>query len=69
MKQKKDTEIWILLKSKGLKFSKDVPILITRLSFGLIPKYDKKSSRIRDTYFKGENNVCNDELEKVFLSL
>ena len=29
----------------------------------------KKSLRIRDTYFKGENKVRNDELEKVFLSL
>ena len=43
--------------------------MITGLSFGHIPKCDKKSLQIRDTYFKGENKVRNDELEKVFLSL
>ena len=43
--------------------------MITGLSFGPIIKCDKKSLRIRDTYFKGENKVRNDELEKVFLSL
>ena len=66
---KKDNEIWILLKSKGLRFSKEEFALITGLSFGPITKCDKKSLRIRDTYFKGENKVRNDELEKVFLSL
>ena len=63
---KKDNEIWILLKSKGLRFSKEEFALITGLSFGHIPKCDKKSLQIRDTYFKGENKVRNDELEKVF---
>ena len=43
--------------------------MITDLSFGHIPKCDKKSLRIRDTYFKGENKVRNDESEKVFISL
>ena len=66
---KKDNDIWILLKSKGLRFSKEEFALIIGLSFGTIPKCDKKSLRIRDTYFKGENKVHNDELEKVFLSL
>ena len=66
---KKDNKILILLKSKGLRFSKEELALITDLSFGHIPKCDKKSLRVRDTYFKGGNKVRNDELEKVFLSL
>ena len=68
-KTKKDNEIWILLESKGLRFSKQDFALIIVLSFGPISKCDKKSLQIRDTYFKRENKVCNDELEKVFLSL
>ena len=39
---KKDNEIWILLKSKGLRFSKEEFALITGLSFGPITKCDKK---------------------------
>ena len=66
---KKNNKIWILLESKGLRFSKDELLLITSLSFGFILECDKKSLRMRDKYFKGENKVCNDELEKVFLSL
>ena len=66
---KKNNKIWILLESKGLRFSKDELLLITSLSFGFIPECDKKSLRMRDTNFKGENKVCNDELGKVFLSL
>ena len=66
---KKDNEMWILLKSKGLRFSKDEFELITRPSFVPILECDKKSLSIRDTYFKGENKMCNDELEKVLLSL
>ena len=66
---KKNNKIWILLASKGLRFSKDDLLLITSLSFGFILECDKKSLRMRDKYFKGENKVCNDELEKVFLSL
>ena len=58
--------MWILLKSKGLRFSKEDFALITDLSSSPIPKCDKKSLRIMDTYFKGENKVRNDELEKVF---
>lgn len=61
--------MWILLKSKGLRFSRDAFVLITGLSFGFMSKYDKKSLRIKNTYFKGENKMCNNELEKVFLSL
>ena len=44
------------IKVKGLIFSKEEFTLITALSFGPMPKCDKKSLRIRDTYFKGENN-------------
>ena len=40
---KKDNEIWILLKSKGLRFSKEELALITGLNFGPIPKCDQKS--------------------------
>ena len=40
---KKDNDIWILLKSKGLRFSKEEFSFITGLSFGHIPKCDKKS--------------------------
>ena len=43
--------------------------MITGLSFGPLLKCDQKSSRIKDVYFKGENKVRNDELEKVFLFL
>ena len=39
------------------------------MSFVPILECDKKSLSIRDTYFKGENKMCNDELEKVLLSL
>ena len=42
-KTKKDNEIWILLKSKGLRFSKEELALITGLNFGPIPKCDQKS--------------------------
>ena len=35
----------------------------------LLQNVIKKSLRIRNTYFKEENKVRNDELEKVFLSL
>ena len=65
---KKDNEIWILLKSNDLRFSKEFA-LITGLSFGSIPKCDQKSLWIRDIYFKGENKVHNGELKKVFLYL
>ena len=69
VKQKKNNKIWILLKSEGLRFSKNEFVLITSSSFGPILVCDQKSLRMRDTYFKGENKVCNDEFEKVFLSL
>ena len=61
--------MWILLKSKSLRFSKNEFVLIIGLSFGLILECDKKSLWIRDTYFKEENEMCNDKLEKVFLFL
>ena len=37
---KQDNEIWILLKSKGLRFSKEEFALTTNLSFDPIPKCD-----------------------------
>ena len=66
---KKENEIWMKLKSKGLRFGKDEFVLVTGLSFGHIPKFDKRSSRIREKYFKGEKKVHNDQLERVFFSL
>lgn len=66
---KKGSEIGILLKSKDLRFSKDEFVLVIGLRFGPILERDQKSLHIRDTYFKGENKVCNDELKKVFISL
>ena len=63
---KKDNEMWILLKSNDLRFNKDEFVLISSLSLSLIPECHQKSLRIRDTCLKGENKVCNDELEKVF---
>ena len=58
--------MWILLKLKGLRFNKDEFQLITHSSFGHILKSDKKSLRIKYAYFKGENKVYNNKLEKVF---
>ena len=52
------------MKSKGLRFGKDEFVLVTSLSFGPIPKFDKRSLRI-----KREKKVRNDQLERVFLSL
>ena len=42
--------------------------MIIDLSFGLIPQHNQTSLRIRDVCFNGENKVCNDHLEKKFLS-
>ena len=57
------------MKSKGLRFGKDEFVLVIGLSFGPIPKYDKRSSRIREKYFKGEKKMHIDQLERGFLSL
>ena len=65
---KKDDEMWFLVNSKGLRFGEDEFGLITGLSFGPIPQHNETSMRIRDVYFNSENKVCNDHLEKVFLS-
>ena len=68
-KKKKENEIWMEVKSKGLRFGKDEFVLVIGLSFGPIPKFDKRLLRIREKYFKGEKKMCNDQLESVFLSL
>ena len=65
---KNDDEMWFLVNSKGLRFGEDEFGLITGLSFGPIPQHNETSMRIRDVYFNSENKVCNDHLEKVFLS-
>ena len=57
------------MKSKGLRFAKNEFVLFTGLSFGHIPKFDKRSSRIKEKYFKGEKKMRNNKLERVFLSL
>ena len=43
--------------------------MITGLRYGQISKFDITSLRIRDKYFNGENKICNDQLEEIFLSL
>ena len=48
------------MKLKGLRFGKDEFVLVTGLNFGPIPKFDKRSLRIREKYFKGEKKVRND---------
>ena len=65
---KNDDEMWFLVNSKGLRFGEDEFGLITSLSFDPIPQHNETSMRIRDVYFNSENKVCNDHLEKVFLS-
>ena len=57
------------MKSKRLRFGKDEFVLVTGLSFGPIPKFDKRSLLMREKYFKGEKKVCNDQLKRVFLSI
>ena len=65
---KKDDEMWFLVNSKRLRFDENEFGLITGLSFGPIPQHEETSMRIRDVYINSENKVCNDQLEKVFLS-
>ena len=61
--------MWILVHSKGLRFSALELALITRLKFGKISQFDITSLRIRDQYFNRENKILNDRLEKVFIAL
>ena len=58
----------VIVNSKGLRFGENEFRLIIGLSFGPIPQHNETSMRIRDVYFNSENKVCNDHLEKVFLS-
>ena len=65
----KEDELWILVHSKGLRFSVLEFALITYLSFGNILQSNSTSLRIRDKYFNRENKIYNDLLEEVFISL
>ena len=66
---KREDEMWILVYSKGLRFSASEFALITGLKFGNISQFDLTSLRIRDQYFNGENKIRNNRLEEVFISL
>ena len=48
------------MRSKGLRFSKDEFVLVMNLSFGHIPKFDKRSLHIKEKHFKREKKICND---------
>ena len=61
--------MWILVHSKGLRFSALEFALITGLKFGKISQFDITSLRIRDQYFNKENKIHNDQLEEVFIAL
>ena len=65
---KKKDDMWILIHSKGLRFSALEFALITRLKFGKFSQFDITSLRIRDQYFNRENKIHNDRLEEVFIT-
>ena len=69
LKKKKKDDTWILVHSKGLRFSALEFALITRLKFGKISEFDITSLMIRDRYFNRENKICSDRLEEVFIAL
>ena len=52
--------MWILVNSKGLRFSALEFALISGLKFGKISQFDITSLRIRDRYFNRENKIRND---------
>ena len=54
---KRENEIWMEVKSKGLRFGKDEFVLVTSLNFRPIPKFDKRLSRIREKILK-ERRKC-----------
>ena len=60
----KEDELWILVHSKGLRFSVLEFALITYLRFGNILQSNSTSLRIRDKYFNRENKIYNDLLEE-----
>ena len=57
---KKKNDMWILVNSKGLRFSALKFALIIGLKFGKISQFDITSLRIRDRYFNRENKIRND---------
>ena len=61
--------MWILVHSKGLRFSALEFALIIGLKFGKVSQFDITYLRIKDQYFNRKNKIHNDRLDDVFIAL
>ena len=61
--------MWILVHSKGLRFSALEFALIIGLKFGKVSQFDITYLRIRDQYFNRKSKIHNDRLDDVFIAL